>query len=164
MKYLIVLIALFSFSLKLSAQDYERAFGIRGGLSSGFEYRVFIDDHLSYKALLSTRDRGIQIVGMKEFHEYGLFDFSDNLSLVYGFGVHVGYERWDKYHEYSSYRSWENKTAPIAGLDGLIGVEYNFLEVPLSLGFEAKPFFDMFGRTFFRIQPFDFAFTLKYKF
>lgn len=164
MKKLLLILSLFLLAVSLKAQENQRAIGIRGGLSSGFEYRVFTSEYGSYKALLSTRDRGMQLVGLKEFHEPGLFDFSDQLSFIYGFGLHVGYERWDVLEYHNNYSFWETRTAPVAGLDGLVGVEYNFWEVPISLGFEAKPFFDMFGRKVFRVQPFDFAFTLKYNF
>ena len=161
MRKFVFFLSMFLLTIGLKAQDNQRSIGIRGGLSSGFEYRVFTSEYSSYKALLSTRDRGIQLVGLKEFHEPGLFDFCDQLNLVYGFGLHVGYERWNDYH---SYYYWETRSAPVVGLDGLIGAEYTFPEVPLTLGFEAKPFFDVFGRKIFRVQPFDFAFTLKYNF
>lgn len=164
MKKLLLILSLFLSTVSLSAQETQRAIGIRGGLSSGFEYRVFTSEYGSYKALLSTRDRGLQLVGLKEFHEPGLFDFSDQLSFIYGFGLHVGYERWDALDYHNGYSYWETRSAPVAGLDGLVALEYNFWEVPISLGFEAKPFFDVFGRKIFRVQPFDFAFTLKYNF
>jgi len=164
MKKLVCIIFLVVFATGLKAQEKQRAIGIRGGLSSGIEYRVFTSEHSSYKALLSTRNGGLQLVGLKEFHEPGIFDFSDQMSLIYGFGIHVGYECWDKVKDHSNYVYTENRTSPVAGLDGLAGVEYNFWEAPLSLGFEVKPFFDLFGRKFIRIQPFDFAFTLKYNF
>ncbi len=164
MRKFVFFLSMFLLTIGLKAQENQRSIGIRGGLSSGFEYRVFTNEYHSYKALLSTRDRGIQLVGLKEFHEPGLFDFCDELNLVYGFGFHVGYERWDDSDFHNGYYYWETRSAPLTGLDGLIGVEYNFLEVPLTLGFEGKPFFDLFGHRVFRVQPFDFAFTLKYNF
>ena len=149
------------------AQGNSQAVGIRGGITSGFEYRAFTNDFVSYKLLLSTRNRGIQLTGMKEFHSPGIFDFSEQVNFIYGFGVHVGYERWNAYDPreglYGPYY-YEKRTGPIAGLDGLAAVEYNFLDVPLSLGFEVKPYFNLFGKNFFQLHPFDFAFTIKYVF
>jgi len=46
----------------------KKAVGIRGGLTSGFEYRVFAGELSSYKALLSFRHHGLQFTGMKECH------------------------------------------------------------------------------------------------
>jgi hypothetical protein len=78
--------------------------------------------------------------------------------------VHAGYQRWDQryYHYNSSY--YVTRTSFIAGLDGLAGLEYRFVNVPVSLGIEVKPYFDFFGPKFFYLQPFDFAFTAKYHF
>jgi len=148
----------------LFAQGYSQAVGIRGGISSGFEYRVFSDDYNSYKVLLSTRDRGLQFHAIKEFHRYDMFTFAEQLVFVYGAGVHVGYERWDVKHVDGNTSRYSTRSSVIAGMDGLVGLEYVFYDVPISLGFEVKPYFDLFGRQFFDVDLFDFAFTVKYLF
>jgi len=147
-----------------NAQDFKNAVGIRLGLSPGFEYRIFADDENSYKFLLSTRDRGMQFHLFKEFHNYDLFVFTDQLIFFYGGGLHIGYERWDvKYN--NGYAEWySTHTAFVTGLDGLAGLEYAFNDVPISVGFEVKPFFEFFGQETFDLQLFDFAFTAKYIF
>lgn len=149
------------------AQQYRQAVGIRGGVSSGIEYRAYASEFISYKALISTRHRGIQLTALKEFHQYGLFDFSNELVFIYGFGAHIGYEKWNAYDPEDELHTpyyYESKTGPIVGLDGLAAVEYTFVNVPITLGVEAKPFFNLFGRNFFQLHPLDFAFTLKYIF
>lgn len=165
MKHLICLLfAGFILTIGASAQQYEKAIGLRGGWSSGFEYRAFSDDVNSYRLLLSTRDRGLQLTALKEFHRYDMFDFSDRLTFVYGIGLHGGYERWDHRHYYENTSWYETRTAFIAGLDALAGLEYTFYEFPVSVGFEAKPFFDVWGREIFDIHLFDFGFTVRYLF
>ena len=146
------------------AQTFEHAVGLRGGLTSGFEYRFYTDDANSYKFLLGTRDNGMQLHALKEFHQYDLFNASDRLVLFYGAGIHVGYERWHKHYLGNNMSWYDDQTSFLAGLDGLVGIEYLFYEAPVSLGFEAKPFFDLFGYETFNIQLFDFAFTIKYLF
>ena len=164
MKRFLLLIIFLIPGFFLCAQDFNQAIGIRGGLSSGFEYRFFSDDANSYKLLLSTRDRGLQLHALKEFHQYYLFDFSDQLVFFSGAGLHVGFESWDIIR-YQHNTSWyETRNALLAGIDGLAGLEYIFYEAPISLGIEVKPYFDVFGRETFNIQLFDFAFTLKYLF
>jgi len=146
------------------AQGYNQSAGIRLGLSPGFEYRIFSDDANSYKFLLSTRDRGLQLHLFKEFHQYDMFSFTDQLVLFYGAGIHAGYERWDVTH-YNNNSQWKDtRSAFIAGLDGLVGLEYLFYEVPISLGIEAKPYFEFLGQEIFEVQLWDFAFTVKYLF
>jgi len=163
-KIIPILFILYLFCTESNAQLYSRAIGIRGGLTSGFEYRFYADDINSYKILVSARCHGAQVGVLKEFHQYDLFDFSDHLVFIYGIGVHAGYERWQKrYHEFN-YTWYDPRTSFVTGLDGLAAIEYNFYEVPVSAGFEVKPFFNVLGRKTFDVQLFDFAFTLKYLF
>ena len=167
MRQFFTLIILSLAAIPAFSQGPEKAIGIRGGLSSGFEYRVFSGDLTSYKVLLSTRKQGLQLTGMKEFHLHDAFDIQEELSFVYGFGAHVGFESWNRYTYYdtfpqTSYR--ERRSGPIAGLDGLAALEYTIDEIPLVFGVEVKPYFNLFGKNFFQLQPFDFAFTVKYTF
>jgi hypothetical protein len=146
------------------SQEYKYAAGFRAGYTGGVEFRVYTDDLNSYKFLLGARGNGAVFHAMKEFHRLDLFSFTDQLNFVYGAGVHLGYERWNQkyYNYYSSY--YVTRTAFIAGIDGLAGLEYIFLKAPVSLGIEVKPYFDLFGREIFDLELFDFAFTIKYHF
>ena len=93
-----------------------------------------------------------------------MFNFTDQLVFVYGAGVHIGYERWDITH-YNDNSQWHStKTAVLAGVDGLAGLEYLFYKAPISLGLEVKPYFEFFGQEFFNVQLFDVGFTVKYLF
>ena len=58
MKRFLIFIVILLSTVISKAQGYQHAIGLRGGLSSGFEYRFYTDDENSYKLLLSTRDRG----------------------------------------------------------------------------------------------------------
>ena len=163
-KLLFILLLFFATALTVEAQQFSKAVGIRAGLTSGFEYRFYTDDVNSYKILLTARNHGTQIGIMKEFHKYDLFDFSDQLVFIYGIGVHGGYEWWHEAH-YELNRTWYNsKASLVAGLDALAAVEYTFYEYPVSVGFEVKPFFNVWGQKAFDLKLFDFAFTLKYLF
>ena len=161
----LIFLGILLFTVGAKAQEYNHAVGVRGGVSSGFEYRVFTNDFNSYKFLISSRyDRGFQLTALKEFHEYEMFSWSDQLVFFYGVGVHVGYERWHEYYYTSDVRFSESKNSFVTGLDGLAGIEYNFYEAPISVGMEVKPFFNVLGRKTFDVQLFDFAFTFKYLF
>lgn len=150
------------------SQSPDKAIGIRAGLSPGFEYRVFASELTSYKVLLSARHQGLQLTGLKEFHVPGAFDFLPELDFIYGFGAHVGFESWyrytydDMYYPPVSFRA--RRSGPIAGLDGLAAVEYAIPQIPLVVGIEDKPYFNLFGKNYFQLQPLDFALTIKYTF
>lgn len=167
MKHKLLFGLLVSLALTGFSQDAKQAVGIRGGVSSGFEYRVFTDDLNSYRLLLSGRRHGVQLTGLKEFHRLDVFDIGQELSFVYGFGAHAGFESWDKYYMEPFYPYAQlstRKTNPVVGLDGLAGLEYAIPTVPLTVGLEVKPYFNLFGEDFFDLEPFDFAFTLRYVF
>lgn len=168
MKQLYLVLVLFLTAGSVLAQSPEKAIGIRAGVTPGIEYRVFSGDLISYKALLSTRQRGLQFTGMKEFHNPEAFDFVDDFTFIYGFGAHIGFESWNVYHYpnplYPDYWERERRTGPVAGLDGLLAVEYTVPQIPLVGGIEVKPYFNLFGRNFFQLVPYDFAFTVKYTF
>lgn len=168
MKHIYLIISIFIFSFSSFAEEPIKAVGIRGGLSSGFEYRVFSGDLTSYKVLLSTRKQGLQLTGLKEFHVPEAFNIDqEEFTFVYGFGAHAGFESWYRdnyYNDIYHTRYSEHRSGPVAGLDGLAGIEYTIREIPLVVGIEVKPYFNLFGKNFFQIQPFDFAFTVKYTF
>lgn len=168
MKQVYLLSALFFLCFTGFSQSPDKSIGIRAGLSPGFEYRVFAGELTSYKVLLSARHQGLQLTGLKEFHVPGAFDFMPELTFVYGFGAHIGFESWNRYtYDNSIYPPVsfrERRTGPIAGLDGLAAVEYAIPQIPLVVGAEVKPYFNLFGKNFFQIQPFDFALTIKYTF
>jgi hypothetical protein len=156
---IIVLSTGFAFS-----QEFKQAVGIRIGYTGGVEYRVYTDELNSYRFLIGSRDRGLILQAMKEWHRYDLFPSTDQWIFVYGAGVHAGYERWDQQYYNNNYSYYVTRTAFVVGLDGLAGLEYLFRKAPVSLGFEVKPYFDLFGREMFDFQLFDFALTVKYNF
>ena len=148
---------------------FDQAMGIRGGfLTPGIEYRYYTSDSHSFKALLGIRNvqnrRGLQLHVLTEYYQYDLFDFSYQLVFYYGFGAHTGYESWDETQTDFQTTRQETKTAFVAGIDGLIGLEYLFYEAPVTAGIEVKPYFDFFGKDGLNVQPLDFAFTIKYLF
>jgi len=164
MKRLLLITAFVFISNLAFSQEFKQAVGIRIGYTGGIEYRIFSDELNSYKFLIGSREGGLIAHAMKEWHRFDLFPSTDQLFFVYGAGVHIGYERWDQqYYDYN-YSYYVTRTAFIAGIDGLAGLEYLFRKVPISMGFEVKPYFDLFGREMFDFQLFDFALTAKYCF
>lgn len=148
-----------------SAQGFKQAAGIRAGwINPGVEYRYYTSEMHSLRGLLSVRNRGVQLHALTEFYQYDLFPFSYQLVFFYGAGAHFGFESWDETNFEGNIRDEETKRSIIAGLDGVVGVEYMFYEAPVKAGFEVKPFFDVFGRHGFDVRLPDFALTIKYLF
>lgn len=163
MKNFIFIILLFS--LPVQAQDYFRAAGIRGGLSSGFTYRQHLDPEIAYEGLISFRKGGLQLTALRQKIQPALFEFSEDFYFIYGFGGHVGFNYTDHYYfMFHEYNYSERRFSPLIGLDGFLGLEYRIPGIPLQAGLDVKPFFEFSIFEFFRIVPWDFAFTVKYVF
>lgn len=166
-RFLLILVVVLAGHI-VYGQGFNQAAGIRGGLTSGLEYRYYTSDAQSFKALLGTRsfgsNRGLQLHLLTEYYRYDLFDFSYQLVFYYGFGAHTGYESWDETETDSQISRQVTETAFVAGIDGLAGIEYLFYEAPVTAGIEVKPYFDILGRDGLNAQPLDFAFTIKYLF
>jgi hypothetical protein len=148
-------------SFMLSGQEYNRAVGIRGGVTSGVEYRQFFSNSKAGKILLGYRNRGLLIHGIYEVHRSDLFSSANQLSFVYGAGLHAGYQRWDKKRVIGQIVYMDVATGVVGGIDGLLALEYSLSVLPLTLGIEVKPFMDFGGEQGIEAIPWDFAFTVK---
>jgi len=165
MKRILFLAVFFLAITGVSAQGFKQAAGIRAGwINPGIEYRYYTSEMHSLRALLSVRDRGVQLHALTEFYQYDLFPFSYQLVFFYGAGLHFGFQSWDETKFQGSTRFDETRRSLLAGIDGVVGVEYLFYEAPVKVGLEVKPFVDVFGRYGFDVRLLDFAFTVKYLF
>jgi len=162
----LVLMFILLFPVVLNAQVYIREAGFRGGISAGLTFRQHLHDHMSYEALLSFRQAGMQFTVLRQVHETTLAEYANNFFLVYGYGGHVGYYFTDRYRTaywneiYYPYRRF----SPLIGVDGYAALEYRFETIPISLAIDYKPFFEVSMYQFFRLQIWDFAFAFKYRF
>ncbi len=155
-KGILILILLVTSICGLKAQGYDNSIGLRGGYSAGIFYRYYMNSANSIRVLLSTRDEGLQVTLLREYYQA----LPNNFSFVYGFGGHLGYTGWNDY----SNGNRDNQQRAVVGVDGLVGLDYNFREVPLSIGIEAKPFIDFGGEHDFYAMPLDFALTFRVNF
>jgi hypothetical protein len=120
------------------AQDYNTGVGLRGGFSNGLTIKHFVSRKSAYEGLLSSRWRGFDITGLYEIHNEA-FEV-EHLNWYYGFGAHIGF--WD-----GDNVSWgkAGATYTVIGLDGILGIEYNFSEVPINIGIDWKPALNLTG-------------------
>ena len=163
----IILIALFlaALTFNVRGQEHKHAVSGRIGLSSGIAYQVMVDDFRGYKGLMSFRDGGVQIAGLIESYRPIYLNFTDKMYYYTGMGAHIGFTRWaPKRGIYPFYFSTSGSFAPVIGLDAIIGIEYRLDRVPLTFSLDAKPFFELFGHTIFRLSLLDFGFSVKVHF
>lgn len=119
MKRILFLVVFFLTVTGVNAQGFKQAAGIRAGwINPGIEYRYYTSETHSLRALLSVRDRGVQLHALSEFYQYDLFPFSYQLVFFYGAGVHFGFQSWDEINYEGNLRFDETRRSIVAGLDG----------------------------------------------
>lgn len=152
------------FPFKTQAQNYTRNAGVRGGITSGFTYRNYMDENNALEGMLSFRLNGLQVTGLREFFMPKLEEYSENIYMEWGYGAHVGTTYADswKFGTYTYFSS--RKFSPVLGIDGFVGLEYRIREFPFVVGIDYKPFFELSANRFFHLQIWDIAFSLKYAF
>ncbi len=141
-KYFLV-VYLLLFSLHSNAQNhYKTALGLRLNGGAGVSVRHFLDEKQSIEGILYTRWKGLNITGLYNVN-FPVFE-EPGFNFFIGAGGHIGFwDRdktpwWDEEKEY-------NDTRTVVGIDGQIGLEYVFNEIPLNLALDWKPAFNIFG-------------------
>jgi hypothetical protein len=136
------LAAIFMIGLFLTSfgQEYKTAIGIKGG----FPYYGSLDiKHYFGSAAGEFRLGG----GRYDFFIQGLYErnfgISDGLEWYWGLGGHLGFWNYGYnkgfYHDNKYYDS-----GAYFGVDGVLGLEYTFSEIPLNLAIDAGPAINVF--------------------
>ncbi len=97
----------------------------------------FMSGKSAIELLLATRWSGFEITGLYEVHN-SAFDI-DRFNWYFGAGAHIGFYG-------SSYGGGEGT---FVGIDGILGLEYNFSEAPINISLDWKPAFDFGYNNFF---------------
>jgi hypothetical protein len=138
-RVIVVLFFLFTSVNLAQAQDYINGIGLRGGLPYGITFKHFISETDAFEGILSTRWGGFRITALYEIHrptkQY------QNLKWYLGIGSHLGY--WDNRSPFVN----DPDNQVILGIDGIIGMEYTFDEIPLNLGIDWIPSLNLIGDT-----------------
>jgi len=133
---LVLFLSLF-FIIVSSAQDYKTGIGIRSGWGSGLTLKHFLGEQTAFEGILNSQWRGFSITGLFEVHK-NAFN-TDRLYWYYGGGGHIGF--WNG--RYNSRFDSGNNT--IIGVDGILGLEYNFDFIPINLSLDWKPALNLVG-------------------
>jgi hypothetical protein len=162
MKKIILLAAIITCSF-VKAQERSTALGFRSGYSYGLSLRLYSNNFKSSEALLSFRDRGIQFTVFSEKIMPVLTAHSDHFMLCSGVGGHLGYSRcFLRNYNAEGEVFYKDRAFPLLGIDALFSLEYLFYKIPFIAAIDYKPFTELGGRKFFRLNLWDFGFSIKY--
>ncbi len=122
----------------VDAQDYKTGIGFRGGFANGITIKHFVTQTSAVEGIISSRWRGVEFIGLYEVHARA-FDV-DRLNWFFGGGAHIGF--WNGDHA-----GWGEPGSDyaIVGVDGILGLEYNFKAIPVNLGLDWKPALNLVG-------------------
>ncbi len=156
MRKIFILILLAGFTLIYAkAQDYNTGIGVRGGTSNGLTVKHFIGPHSVVEGILATRWEGYNVTGLYQIYKQA---FNTNrLNWFYGFGAHIGSYRGEEHRRFD-----DNEHYWLFGIDGIIGMEYNFTGIPFNISLDWKPAID-FSKGFYPWGD-EVAFSLRYIF
>jgi len=164
-KLIIILTIILFFTYSTKAQDYERTFGIKMGTNPGIFYRKFSDYKNALEIITNFQRGGVQLTLVREYYNPLLLEFTEQFFVFYGIGAEVGYTILS-----SDIIKFKNKLyrriQPEAGI-GLcanLGLEYHFLNQPISVSLEYIPEFQFYIPYTFYKNNFNFAFSISYTF
>lgn len=122
----------------VKAQEYKTGIGIRAGFSSGLTVKHFMSKKAAFEGLLTTRWQGFDITGLYEVHVRAFN--TEHLNWYYGGGAHIGFYNGDH-----AYWGTYGTAYTVIGIDGILGLEYTFAEIPINLGLDWKPALNLVG-------------------
>jgi hypothetical protein len=157
MKTFFLGIAIFFFcTLNLAqAQDYRTGAGARLGTPFGVSLKHFIGEQSALEGIAAIRFGGINLTGLYQYH----FDIDavERLRWYVGGGAHLGFYNHILYGNFS-----QTGVTSVIGIDGIIGIEYAFEDIPIVAALDWKPAFDIVGGPLF--IPTEVAITIRYTF
>lgn len=140
-----------------NAQDYNTGIGLRGGFANGLTIKHFTGEKSAFEFLFASRWRGVEITALYEIHNQAFN--TERLKWYYGFGGHIGFWNGDYTHKY-----WgtQGTSYTVIGIDGILGLEYSFREIPINVGIDWKPTYNFAGYSGFWADGG--AFSIRYIF
>ncbi|MDD3107906.1 MAG: hypothetical protein PHV49_01670 [Alistipes sp.] len=142
---LLVLGALFA-GTRLSAQNYNWAIGVRGGVTAtGLSVRHNFDPANSIEGILDF----VQGFNVYALYERNIPVISNGFDFYYGGGINLG--------------SWGYKEGEFTmGINAIVGLEYKVPDAPVAISVDYKPNLNFIGKTGFHAA--DFGIGLKFAF
>ncbi len=124
------------FAFSVYSQDYKTSLGLRAGWPYGLTIKHFTSRSNAIEGILASSYSGFVVTGLFE-NEHWTGSFP-NFNWFWGVGAHIGF--WD-------HNPYVNTTGSVVGIDGILGLEYTFDEIPLNLSADLLPSINILGST-----------------
>ncbi len=169
MKKAALILLIITISIPGISQQFEKQVGLRLGVTPGITGKIIKNDKTAIEGILGFRNGGIQLIGLVESYHALIKTNTQHWMMYFGGGGHIGYvngyNRVRRWSNTSGYYYEEQRIAGmVIGIDGVIGTDYTFHKVPITLSIEFKPFFELQDFRKFKVNFWDFGFGIKYSF
>jgi len=133
---LFIICAKFSMAQTEQSSLYRRAIGIKfpGGFS--VTYKQFVTQTNNIEAQATAWNKGFRLSGLYEFNFYS-FNTVEGLAWFVGPGVHLGFWKDQYSKDYNSKADF--------GIDGIIGLDYKFKDLPINVSLDWQPSVTLVG-------------------
>ncbi len=149
--WLLIVIGFFVTQSSVFAQEYNRSAGVRlASETSAITYKKFLSEDRAVELLLSGRNKGLQLTVLTQKYIPMRVGTLDNFFFYAGMGGHCGYEANNEIEKAGigpnpiNYNYIEENYFTI-GVDGIVGIEYRILSIPLSINVDLKPYLTYVG-------------------
>jgi hypothetical protein len=113
---------------KSSGQSYTTALGVKVWDGAGISLKHFVSPNAALEGIGYFWNQGARITGLYEFHN--AINGAPGLQWYVGPGAHIGI--------YNS----KNGGKAIAGVDGVLGLDYKFKGAPINMSIDWQPSFE----------------------
>jgi hypothetical protein len=119
-----------------NANTYSKAIGVKM-YPGAITFKKFNNQNTAIEAIGYFNLDGFSLTMLKEFHT-PIIDV-ENLSWYYGYGAHLGIwsDEWKKNNVKT------NNSNIAVGLDGIIGLDYKFINAPFNFTIDWQPSFSI---------------------
>jgi hypothetical protein len=143
MKTILVLaVAFLIFSSGAKAQQNNNHIGLRAGESSGIDFK-HLNGTNAFEFIVSAWPNDLTLFGL--FEKYKAINADPGFSFYYGAGPHVAFNTYHRVYYYDDRygRWWYHSRGGFGlGIDGIVGLEYAFRQIPLALTVDLKPYIE----------------------
>ena len=135
-KIAIAILIIVSIPAAHAQAPYNRAIGVKfpGGFS--ITYKKFVSDRHNFEAQFTSWKEGFRAAGLYEINFFS-FDKVPELSWFVGPGAHIGF--WKAAYE----KTYDSQVD--IGIDGIIGLDYKFKNVPINVSVDWEPAVTLVG-------------------
>lgn len=137
-KNLLILTACLLLSGFAFNQNYRTALGFKGGFPGfgAFNVKHSLGGNSAIEGSIGGGRNHLWLQGLYEINK----DLGSGFNWYYGVGADIGFWTNDYYYRHDN----RDYNGAYGGLDGVIGLEYTFEEIPLNLAIDAVPTIRLF--------------------